>query len=82
MYYNLFRKSRNEFLAMKGAMIMKYYVNENCIGCGLCNGICPEVFTMTDKGTAEVAMQEIPAELEVSAQEAMDSCPAQAIEHS
>lgn len=23
---------------------MKYYVNENCIGCGMCNGICPAVF--------------------------------------
>ena len=22
---------------------MKYYVNENCIGCGMYNGICPAV---------------------------------------
>ncbi|MGN0508545.1 MAG: ferredoxin, partial [Ruminococcus sp.] len=31
---------------------MKAEVNENCIGCGLCNSICPEVFTMTDEGVA------------------------------
>ena len=27
---------------------MNAIVNENCIGCGLCNGICPEVFVMGD----------------------------------
>ena len=32
---------------------MKAFVNEDCIGCGLCEGICPEVFHMTDKGVAE-----------------------------
>ena len=31
---------------------MKAKVNENCIGCGLCNSICPQVFTMTDEGVA------------------------------
>ncbi|MCI6766891.1 MAG: ferredoxin [Lachnospiraceae bacterium] len=29
---------------------MKYAVDENCIGCGLCNATCPEVFSMTDEG--------------------------------
>ena len=31
---------------------MTAHVNENCIGCGLCTGISPDVFTMTDEGTA------------------------------
>ena len=31
---------------------MKYYVNENCIGCGMCIGICPAVFDMSVDGVA------------------------------
>lgn len=26
---------------------MKFHVNADCIGCGLCVSTCPEVFTMT-----------------------------------
>ena len=59
---------------------MKYYVNENCIGCGLCNGTCPEVFTITEAGVAEASTQAVPAELESTALEAMEGCPVQAIE--
>ena len=28
---------------------MNATVNENCIGCGLCAGTCPEVFHMGDR---------------------------------
>lgn len=59
---------------------MKYFVNDSCIGCGLCNGICPEVFIMAETGMAEAADQQVPAELEAAAQEAMEGCPVQAIE--
>ena len=31
---------------------MKATVNENCIGCGLCAGTCPVVFTMGNDGLA------------------------------
>lgn len=58
---------------------MNARVNENCIGCGLCNSICPEVFTMTDEGVA-TAKNEIVTELKDSVQEAADSCPVDAIE--
>ena len=34
---------------------MKFHVNADCIGCGLCVSTCPEVFTMTDGGTAAAA---------------------------
>ncbi len=59
---------------------MKYRVNENCIGCGLCAGICPEVFSMTDEGVATAIESEVPAEAEAAAAEAKDSCPVGAIE--
>ncbi len=58
---------------------MKFLVNENCIGCGLCTNICPGVFTMD--GAQAVASPEGPApDLEGSALEAMESCPVNAIE--
>lgn len=59
---------------------MKYIVNENCIGCGLCEGTCPEVFSMTDEGKAKAIESEVPAEYEAAAAEAKDNCPAGAIE--
>ena len=27
---------------------MKYFVNDGCIGCGLCAGTCPDVFSMSE----------------------------------
>ena len=38
---------------------MKYIVNEGCIGCGLCEGTCPEVFHMTDDGIAAATETEV-----------------------
>ena len=38
---------------------MKYRVNENCIGCGLCNATCPEVYSMTEEGTAKAIEQDV-----------------------
>lgn len=59
---------------------MKYLVNENCIGCGLCNATCPDIFLMTEDGTAEALDVETDAANEDSAQEAMHGCPVDAIE--
>lgn len=57
---------------------MEFRVNSNCIGCGLCVSLVPEVFAMTDAGTAEVIRQpEDPA----PALEAQEQCPASAIEN-
>lgn len=58
---------------------MNAKVNEDCIGCGLCNSICPEVFSMTDEGFA-TACSDISEKQYESVQEAADSCPVSAIE--
>lgn len=56
---------------------MNATVNENCIGCGLCAGNCPEVFTMGDDGFAHGS--EIPDGMLDAAQSARDECPVSAI---
>ncbi|MDO5026945.1 MAG: ferredoxin [Tissierellia bacterium] len=59
---------------------MKYYVNEDCIGCGLCQASCPEVFSMTDDGVAVAIDDHVDEEYLESAAEAMENCPVSAIE--
>ena len=57
-----------------------FKVNENCIGCGACTGICPEVFDLNADGVAENILGEVPAELLDAAKEAAECCPVGAIE--
>ncbi len=58
---------------------MKAIVNEEtCIGCGLCEQICPAVFEM-DGNTAKVKVTSVPADQQDSCREAADSCPVGAI---
>ncbi len=59
---------------------MKFIVNENCIACGMCTDICPEVFEFSDDGLAHAAEADVDASLEPEAVQAMDSCPVDAIE--
>ncbi len=59
---------------------MKYKVNDGCIGCGLCEGACPEVFSMTEGGVARATDADVPAEYEAAAAEAKNGCPVGAIE--
>ena len=59
---------------------MKFKVNENCIGCSLCAGTCPEVFYMTDEGVAAALPEEVSAQFEELALTAQSECPASAIE--
>lgn len=54
-------------------------ITEQCIGCGACSAIAPEVFEMTDEGYAKVKLNPIPEELMDYAKEAQESCPTGAI---
>ena len=58
---------------------MEAYVNEDCINCGLCADLCPEVFQLADE-RAIVILDEIPPEHEDCCREAADECPSDAIE--
>jgi len=60
---------------------MKLKVNKDlCIGCGACQGVCPDVFEIGDDGFASVIIDEIPNDLEEDAIDAKDGCPTSAIE--
>ncbi|MDP2647494.1 MAG: ferredoxin [Desulfobacterales bacterium] len=60
-------------------MSMQVYIDEEqCIGCGSCEEICPEVFKLDEEGEkAEVIMPEGGPEDLI--EEAMETCPVECI---
>ncbi|QNO14620.1 ferredoxin [Alkalicella caledoniensis] len=60
---------------------MQAFLNkDDCIGCGLCPQICPEVFEMEDGEDKAFAKDvKITDELKDSAKEAEEACPVDAI---
>jgi ferredoxin len=59
---------------------VKVRVDEDrCAGHGMCLTMCPEVFEMTDDGWAVADPEEVPAELERAAHDAIANCPENAI---
>lgn len=51
---------------------------ETCMGCGLCESICSDVFRIGDDGLAE-AYADVPADKESKVTDAIESCPVDAI---
>lgn len=51
----------------------------NCIGCGLCVAVCPQVFVLSEDGTAEVYVDEVEENLSEAVYEAVDGCPVSVI---
>jgi ferredoxin len=60
-------------------LFMKATVSEECVSCGLCVDICPEVFEMGAQ-YAEVKMADIPEKFEAAVLQAADECPVSAID--
>jgi ferredoxin len=59
---------------------MKGFVDKAaCIGCGLCAGICPEIFAMNADGKAQAVDREIMDGFMESAKDAELQCPTSAI---
>ena len=52
---------------------------DTCIGCGLCEEICPEVFELADDDLAVVKVDQVPAEVADACREAAEQCPVEAI---
>lgn len=58
---------------------MKAFVDENtCISCGLCEGICPEIFSL-ESGVSVAKDGDVEAEYQDATREACESCPVTAI---
>lgn len=59
---------------------MKAIVDQDlCIGCGICEGIVPEVFSLQNEPYAEVLLDPIPEEFQDATREAAEECPESAI---
>jgi ferredoxin len=52
---------------------------ERCAGHGVCIGLCPDVFDLTDAGYAVTLLTEVPSELEGDVRHASQQCPTSAI---
>ena len=57
--------------------ILKVWIEEGCIACGLCEEICPEVFRMEDEAT--VIEDAVYNSYEEKIKEAAENCPVEVI---
>ena len=58
----------------------EYYVDDQCVGCGMCCEICPNCFRVQDNGGYSYVCQQPSDDGEkFSCEEAMQSCPVNAI---
>ena len=59
---------------------MKVIVDKDlCIGCGVCEGLCPEVFSLAKEPYAEVLLDPIPEEFQKLCRQSAADCPSEAI---
>jgi len=59
---------------------VKVFVDdERCKGHGMCCGVCPEVFDLTDDGYAVTLVTEVPEQWRQAVRTAVSQCPERAI---
>lgn len=57
-----------------------WYVDDDCICCGLCESVAPTVFRLSDDGSHNVVhRQPVQADEVLDAEDARDRCPVDAI---
>jgi ferredoxin len=80
-HFTLLFVTFNIIMFMFGGLNMRAEVDKDlCIGCGACIGICPEVFSFNDDGYSQAIEKEIKEEDVEKVEEAIESCPTEAIE--
>jgi ferredoxin len=71
-------RRRNVYSKHMEALHMAVVIDEEaCMGCESCVEICPNVFKMDDEGEKAIVIK--PDSTEECVEEAIDSCPAEAI---
>jgi ferredoxin len=59
---------------------MKIKVNqEACVGCQACIGVAEDLLAINDEGYSSPKVEEVPADKEQQAKDAVDTCPTGAI---
>lgn len=59
--------------------INNVWVEEDCTSCGVCEGICPEVFILKEIATVIEGVNY--SDFEVQIKEAAESCPVEVIKY-
>lgn len=80
-FLNVKYGKQHEWVAGK----MKVHIHrEECIGCGVCEALCPEVFKLVDDGKSSIVEKhrrndlgegEVKSDLTACVESARDSCP-------
>jgi len=59
-----------------------WYVNEDCISCGLCSELAPDNFRLSDDGDHNIVYKQPDNAEEIEqCEEAMENCPVESIIH-
>lgn len=54
-------------------------IKDNCIGCGACQAIAPNIFEIDDEGLSVTKVAEVPENEKDDFKDALESCPTGAI---